>query len=114
MTPDFHRCVVIVELVELPTHLVVSTDGDNDIYVGLCQIILLPPTDWKYIHLPSLMDEVSITYVNQTIPSLLRQRIPVGIDGYSFITGDRRWTNIDADLQEYAELVYESRCLNEV
>jgi hypothetical protein len=68
------------------------------------------------------MDEVSITYVNQTIPPSLHQCIPVSIDGYSLITGDRQWmANIDADLQcgmldiqEYAELVYQSRRLNEV
>ena len=109
-------------MVELPTHLVVSTDGNDDIYVGLSQTILLPSTDWKCINLPGLTDEVSITYVNQTIPSSLRQRVPVGINGYSLTTGDHQWmANIDADLQyrtldmrEYAELVYQSRRLNEV
>lgn len=128
LSEDFHSCIVTAELVEIPTYaaedvpIVDSASCLTALSLGMVENITLPSIDWKCIHIPGSSDSVCIDYVDQHIPSSLRQRIPVGIDDYTLVAGDRSWmVEKDSevpfrslDMRHYANLVAYSRRLSDL
>ncbi len=126
LTDDFHKCTVVAELEQMPTKgLDPSTGADyneSELYLGMTQTITLPSVDWKCVLIPGASPPVQITYVNQQIPPSLRARVPVGIDDFTLVTGDRQWmADINyqielrtLDLRDYAKLVAYSRRVKDV
>jgi len=93
LTEDFHKCIVVAELEQMPTKVIAaSADNDDDdaseINLVMSQTITLPSVDWKCVMIHGASPPVEITYVNQQISPSLGSRVPIGIDDYTLVTGN--------------------------
>ena len=114
LSPDYSTCTVTATLLRE------QQQSSEHVAMEVLDTITLPSNDWKIVSMPGSADKVTITHLDQVIPSSLRQRIPISVDTRSAICADRAWmANVTSNEQyrilpvrEYAENVKHARSLN--
>ena len=87
--PDSRMNVVYLEQVDEKDHTVIMSMAEP-----MQKVELTPSSmEWMVVSMPGASHQVPITYIDQEVPSSLRQRIPAGLSDCDFVLGNRAWMN---------------------
>jgi hypothetical protein len=78
----FRECIVVAELLQK------EEDDLEFTSTGIHRSIKLPSIEWIITFLPGQSSTVSITYLDQAIPSSISMKVPVDLTCQGFILGD--------------------------